>query len=61
MSATPERTNLLGLSRAGDGETDGQSLRAQPNELLQDALVLKVGDALEKALGTRARRPAFAS
>ena len=26
----------------------------------EDALVLKVGDALEKAMGTRARRPAFA-
>jgi aspartyl-tRNA(Asn)/glutamyl-tRNA(Gln) amidotransferase subunit A len=26
----------------------------------EDALVLKVGDALEKALGTRSRRPAFA-
>lgn len=27
----------------------------------EDALVLKVGDALERALGTRVRRPAFAS
>ncbi len=27
----------------------------------EDALVLKVGDALERALGTRSRRPAFAS
>ena len=27
----------------------------------EDALVLKVGDALEKALGTRARRPDFAT
>ncbi len=27
----------------------------------EDALVLKVGDALEKALGTRSRRPAFAA
>jgi aspartyl-tRNA(Asn)/glutamyl-tRNA(Gln) amidotransferase subunit A len=26
----------------------------------EDALVLKVGDALEKALGTRSRRPSFA-
>ena len=26
----------------------------------EDALVLKVGDALEKTLGTRSRRPEFA-
>jgi len=45
---------------------NGYSSRGLPLSLqiggrpFEDALVLKVGDALEKAMGTRTRRPAFA-
>ena len=55
-------TGNPGLSICNGYSASGLPLSLQiGGRPFQDALVLKVGDALEKALGTRTRGPAFAS
>ena len=54
-------TGNPGLSICNGFSASGLPLSLQiGGRPFEDALVLKVGDALEKAMGTRARRPAFA-
>lgn len=54
-------TGNPGLSICNGFSASGLPLSLQiGGRPFEDALVLKVGDALEKALGTRGRRPAFA-
>jgi aspartyl-tRNA(Asn)/glutamyl-tRNA(Gln) amidotransferase subunit A len=54
-------TGNPGLSICNGYSASGLPLSLQiGGRPFEDALVLQVGDALEKALGTRARRPAFA-
>ncbi len=54
-------TGNPGLSICNGYSASGLPLSLQiGGRPFEDALVLKVGDALEKALGTRSRRPAFA-
>jgi aspartyl-tRNA(Asn)/glutamyl-tRNA(Gln) amidotransferase subunit A len=55
-------TGNPGLSICNGFSASGLPLSLQiGGRPFEDALVLKVGDALEKTLGTRTRRPAFAS
>ncbi len=54
-------TGNPGLSICNGYSSSGLPLSLQiGGRPFEDALVLKVGDALEKALGTRSKRPAFA-